>query len=127
MFRFGFRRALSFDRTWRSGRAIVFGLRGKARITIGSHTMLGPNVTILTANHGFEARDVLVRDHPENERDVCIGEDAWIGANAVILPGVTIGKGAVVAAGAVVTADVEPFSVVGGVPARIIGTRGSAG
>ena len=47
-----------------------------------------------------------------------IGNDVWIGANATVLPGVTIGDGAVVAAGAVVTRDVEPLTVVGGVPAR---------
>ena len=89
--------------------------------------MLGPDVTILTANHSFDRRDVSVFDQPEQERDVHVGVDAWIGANCVILPGVTIGDGAVVAAGAVVNADVEAFAVVGGVPARRLGTRGSTG
>jgi len=49
-----------------------------------------------------------------------IEDDCWIGARATILPGVTIGRGSTVVAGAVVTKHVEPFSVVGGVPARII-------
>lgn len=99
----------------------------RARISIGAHTLFGPNVTILTANHGFDARDELVERQPQCERDVRIGEDVWIGANAVILPGVTIGYGAIVGAGAVVNRDVEPFSIVGGVPARVIGTRGGEG
>lgn len=58
-----------------------------------------------------------------NNRLVIIGNDVWIGANAVILPGVHIGDGAVIAAGAVVTKDVEPYAIVGGVPAKVIKYR----
>lgn len=105
------------DRLWASP---------SARIIIGDHAMLGPDVTILTANHTFDDRDTLIFDQPERERDVNVGSDVWIGTNAVILPGVTIGKGAVVAAGAVVNTDVNAFTIVGGVPARQIGTRGSS-
>jgi acetyltransferase-like isoleucine patch superfamily enzyme len=57
-------------------------------------------------------------------RPVRIGAWADIGVNAVILPGVTVGKGAIVGAGAVVTGDVEPFSIVAGVPARLVRRRG---
>ena len=63
---------------------------------------------------------------PEKGLAVKIGNDVWIGHGAVILAGVTIGDGAVVAAGAVVTKDVEPYSVVGGVPAKHIKYRFSA-
>ncbi len=55
--------------------------------------------------------------------DIDIGKEVFIGARAIVLPGVTIGEGAVVAAGAVVTKDVEPWSVVGGNPARFIKKR----
>ena len=58
-----------------------------------------------------------------NNKPVIIGNDVWIGANVVILPGVTIGDGAILAAGAVVTKDVGPYSIVGGVPAKIIKYR----
>lgn len=58
-----------------------------------------------------------------NNKSVYIGNDVWIGANVIILPGVKIGDGAVIAAGAVVTKDVEPYSIVGGVPAKIIRYR----
>lgn len=54
---------------------------------------------------------------------VVLEDDVWIGYRAIILPGVTIHKGAVVGAGAVVTKDVEPFAVVGGVPAKVIKYR----
>ena len=68
-------------------------------------------------NHPFE--DSSIR----NNRPVEIGNDVWIGSNVIILPGVKIGDGAIVAAGAVVTHNVQPYSIVGGVPARLIRKR----
>jgi acetyltransferase-like isoleucine patch superfamily enzyme len=59
----------------------------------------------------------------EEYRPVEIGHDVWIGAGAMILDGVCIGHGAVIAAGAVVTKDVDPYMIVGGVPARVLGRR----
>ncbi len=55
--------------------------------------------------------------------DVTIGSDVWIGSNVIVMSGVTIGDGAVVATGSVVTADVPPFTIVGGNPARPIRKR----
>ena len=60
---------------------------------------------------------------PEKEYQVIIGNDVWIGSHVIILGGVKIGDGAVIAAGSVVTKDVEPYCVVGGVPATIIKYR----
>ena len=60
---------------------------------------------------------------PEDDQDVIFEGDNWIGANATILRGVTIGHGAVIAAGAIVTKDVPPFSIAGGVPAKVIKMR----
>lgn len=93
-----------------------------ARIRIGDGVMFGPNVLVLTANHGTQPGD-SIRAQAQVERDTAIENGAWLGANVVVLPGVTVGAGAVVAAGAVVTADVTPEAIVGGVPARIIGNR----
>lgn len=83
-------------------------------VEIADDVMIGPNASLLTANHDFEDHMVLLC------QKIRIGENAWIGANATILPGVTVGKNAVVASGAVVTRDVEPNTVVGGNPARVI-------
>jgi len=57
------------------------------------------------------------------KNNVILKDDVWIGCNAIIMRGVTIGKGAVVAAGAIVTKDVPPYSIVGGIPAKVIGQR----
>lgn len=61
-------------------------------------------------------------DH-ENKMDVFIGNDVWIGYGARLMAGITIGDGAVIAAGSVVTKDVEPYCIVGGIPARVIRKR----
>ena len=88
-----------------------------AEIRIGNNCLIGPDVGIYTAGHRLEpeGRTLDVYGMP-----ITIGNDVWIGGNSTILPGVTIGDGAVVAAGAVVTKDVEPNTIVGGVPAKVI-------
>ncbi len=83
-------------------------------ITIKDGAMIAPNVSMLTANHDLHDLQIL-RCKP-----IVIEENAWIGEGAKIMAGVTVGRGAVVAAGSVVTHDVEPRTVVGGNPARLI-------
>lgn len=92
--------------------------------TIGRNSMLGPYVNINCADHGMEMNGVPMRFQPGSYGPVVIEEDCWIGSHAIILKGVRVGAGAVVAAGAVVTRDVPPLAIVGGVPARVIGSRG---
>lgn len=93
-------------------------VRGKVRI--GKNCIFGPNVRIHSENHIFSDVDTPIKDQGESRIGVEIGENCWIGSGAIILDGVTIGKGCVIAAGAVVNKNVEDFTVVGGVPARII-------
>ncbi|MEO5950999.1 MAG: acyltransferase [Chloroflexia bacterium] len=93
-------------------------LDGRGGLTIGDYVDISAGVWILTDSHDMS--DPLFR---EILAPVTIGNHVWIGSRALILPGVTIGEGAVVAAGAVVAGNVEPFTVVAGVPARPIGTR----
>jgi acetyltransferase-like isoleucine patch superfamily enzyme len=79
---------------------------------------VSPGVWLLTDQH-----DMNDPGFAEVFGPIEIDDYVWIGSRALVLPGVKIGKGAVVAAGAVVTRDVAPYVVVGGVPARQIGTR----
>ena len=92
------------------------------RIEFGADCMVGPYVYITDHDHGM-ASGSLIKDQALIESPVTIADDVWIGAHASILKGVTIGEGAVVAAGAVVTRSVEPYTIVGGVPARVLGHR----
>ncbi|MBP5136477.1 MAG: sugar O-acetyltransferase [Paludibacteraceae bacterium] len=85
-------------------------------IVIGDGSLIGHNVVMATLNHVESPADRASMTH----KPIVIGKNVWIGSNATILQGVTIGDGAIVAAGAVVTKDVEPMTVVGGVPAKFI-------
>lgn len=93
-------------------------LDGRAKITIGDHTDIASEVMIYNAEHDIHSIDFRPTSAP-----VKIGNYVFIGPRAIILPGVTIGDGAVVGAGAVVTKNVDPFIIVGGVPAKVIGER----
>lgn len=97
----------------------------RAKLIIKSHFVSGPNLTIITGDHHYVVGKYLddIKDSdkiPENDQDVVIEEDVWCGANVVILKGVTIGRGSIVAAGSVVTKSCPPYSVIGGVPAKVI-------
>lgn len=94
-------------------------------IEIGSDTMIGEYVSIRDNDHGWRDPNVPMRLQGFVTAPVRIGRDVWIGRSAVILKGVTVGDGAVIGAGAIVTKDVPPYSVVVGVPARVIGHRKS--
>ena len=104
-------------------------LSTRAKVHIGDDVMFGPGVTIVTGDHRIDIPDrtmISISDNeklPENDQDVIIENDVWVGANVTILKGVTIRTGSVISAGAVVTKDVEPFSIVGGVPAKTIKKR----
>lgn len=102
-------------------------LAAESKIRMGNKIMFGPEVVILAGDHntsvvGQFMCDVKIK-RPEDDRDVVIEDDVWVGARAVILKGVTIGRGSIVAAGAVVTKSVPPYSVVAGVPARVVKRR----
>jgi len=93
-----------------------------AKIIIGKDCLTGPGVTIIASRYNVKGHDII-RSYPAFEKDVIIGDDVWLGANVIVLPGVKIGNGAIIGAGAVVTKDIEPFTVVAGVPAVEIKKR----
>ena len=88
------------------------------KVIIGDNCMLAPSVQIYTASHPLDAKSR--NSGLEFGKPVTIGNNVWIGGNATICPGVNIGDNAVIAAGAVVIKDVEPNTLVGGNPAKLI-------
>jgi maltose O-acetyltransferase len=112
-----------------NGRKIHFGKRNVINfgclfdgrlfpIRTGDDVSIGPEATILTLGHDPQSPQMADRGG-----EVLVGDRVWIGYGALVLPGLKLGEGAVVGAGAVVTRDVEPFAIVAGNPARIIGQR----
>ena len=87
-------------------------------IYVGDKVMFGPNVTITTASHPVDPE--LRAKGLQYNKDVYIGENAWIAANVVIFPGVHIGKNAVIGAGSVVTKDIPDGVVAVGNPCRVL-------
>lgn len=98
-------------------------LYGHGGLQIGEGVRIAAHCVIIPANHNIDDPDIPVRKSGLTKKGIRIGNDVWIGARCVILDGVTIGEGAVIAAGAVVNRDVEPFMIVGGVPAKPIRSR----
>ncbi|MCQ2256826.1 MAG: acyltransferase [Bacteroidaceae bacterium] len=101
----------------------------RASLTIGNKVIFGPNPTIITGDHRIDVIGKHLIDvtddekRPEDDAPVVIEDGVWCGANVTILKGVTIGRGSIVAAGAVVTKSCEPYSIIGGVPAKLIKMR----
>ncbi|RYY32535.1 MAG: CatB-related O-acetyltransferase [Sphingobacteriaceae bacterium] len=94
------------------------------RVTLGNYTMLAQNVQILGADHNFDqpGMPMTFSGRPPLPKTT-IGSDVWIGANAIIFTGITIGNGSIIASGAIVTKDVPPYSIVAGIPAKVIRKR----
>lgn len=93
-------------------------LDGRALLKIGDHVDMASEVMIYNCEHDINSEDFHAACGP-----VIIEDYVFFGPRVIVLPGVTIGKGAIVAGGAVITKSVEPFMVVGGVPAKVIGER----
>lgn len=110
------------------GEGAIF-IATKSHIYIGNNIAFAPNVTIRGGNHRFDIVGKWITDYKDNDKKptddepVYIEDDCWIASNAVILKGVTIGRGSIVAAGAIVNKSIPPYSIVGGIPAKIIKFR----
>ncbi len=96
----------------------------QGNVNIGNHVMIAPNVSVYSKTHKYDDLNTpMVLSGETPTKTVVIEDDVWIGINTVILPGIRIGKGAIVGANSVVTKNVEPYSIVGGVPAKFIRKR----
>lgn len=95
-------------------------LDARNSIEIGENVNLSTGVWLWSEQHDYQSKDFAL---DVKKKGIKIGDRAWLGPRTIILPDITIGEGAVVAGGAVVTKDVEAFTVVGGIPAKVIGQR----
>ena len=102
---------------------VMINGRGVGKILIGNNVLIGPNVVIRSNNHNYEDPNIPIINQGMTNGEIIIKDNVWISSNCVILPNCTIGEGSIVAAGAVVTKDIEPYSIVGGIPAKKIGNR----
>lgn len=98
-------------------------INGIGGIDIGNYVLVGSNVTISSGEHPIEGKEPAVFARQSIPKKIIIEDDVWIGAGAVIMPGITLARGTVVGANAVVTKDTAPYSVVVGVPAKILRFR----
>lgn len=101
----------------------------RSKIIIQDHVIFGPHVSIRGGDHRTDVVGRFVDEVkdcdkvPENDKDVIFEGDNWIGMNTTILKGVTVGRGCIIAAGAVVVKSTPPYSIVGGVPAKVLKMR----
>lgn len=93
-------------------------------VQIGNYVMFGPNCAILGGDHnyGISGYPIIFSGRPDTPPTV-ICDDVWIGYSTIIMAGVTIGRGSIVAAGSIVTKNVDPYTIVGGNPAKFIKRR----
>ncbi|WP_167288796.1 acyltransferase [Nocardioides seonyuensis] len=99
------------------------GCRCMASVTIGDDCLISADVRFVGDDHPIHVAGRLNEAPSRFPREVVVGDDVLIGAGAIVIGPANVGTGAVIAAGAVVTGDVAPRSIVGGVPARVIGER----
>jgi acetyltransferase-like isoleucine patch superfamily enzyme len=95
----------------------------KGSIKIGDNVLIGPYTILHSGNHIFKNPNISINKQGFEFDEIVIKDDVWIAARCTILSGVTIGEGSVIAAGSVITKDIPPFSVVAGVPGKIISKR----
>jgi len=99
-------------------------LQAGGGIEIGDYVVLGPGVKIWSINHKFDDLTRPIMDQGYEFKKVVIGNHCWIGANVFIMPGANLGEGTIVSAGSVVGGKViQPYKILAGNPARVIGSR----
>lgn len=94
-----------------------------AGIYIGEKVMIAPNCVLVAFDHGYSDLTIPMLDQEWEAAPIILEGDVWIGANSTITKGVRIGNGSIVGGNSLVTKDVAPYSIVGGVPAKVIGSR----
>jgi serine acetyltransferase len=98
-------------------------LYGHGNLTIGNNVLIAGHCLIIPANHNFKDNRITINNQGLSTLGITIGDNVWIGSGCQILDGVTIAEGAIIAAGAVVNKNVDAFTTVGGVPAKLLKDR----
>ena len=113
------------DNTYIGPRALFYCTN--SQVIIWGGVTIGPSLTIIAGDHNYKTVGKYIIDEknktPENDQDVVIEPDVWIGCNVTILKGVSIHRGAIVAAGSIVIKDVPSYAIVAGNPAKVIKYR----
>lgn len=102
-------------------------IRGQGGVHIGNDVYTGPMVQIVAVNHVYNNPDVPIREQGITAQGIVIEDDVWLGANVVVVDGVTIGRGSIIGAGSVVTANIPPYSIAVGTPAKPVKDRRQTG
>ena len=106
------------------GKNVIIGeyttIQAQANVTIEDDVLLASKIQIITNSHGYEDTNIPIKYQKNVSKPILIKKGAWVGINTTILSGVTIGVNSIIGAGSVVNRDVPDYTVVGGVPARII-------
>lgn len=92
-------------------------------VRIGNNVIFGPGAKIFSETHNFNSTEIPILEQGETRIGVIIEDNVWIGADVIILDGVTIGKDSIIAAGSLINKSVEPFSIIAGVPGKLIKMR----
>lgn len=101
----------------------------RAKVIFGDYVFFAPKVSVITGDHRFDILGKYMLEvgdtdkSTEDDQDVIFEGDNWIGTGAIVLKGVTVGRGSIVAAGSVVTKSIPPYSIVAGIPAKVIKKR----
>lgn len=98
-------------------------LYGHGGLEIGDDVRIATHSVFIPANHNISDLESLISSQGLTKKGIKVGNNVWIGAGCTILDGVEIGVGSVIGAGSVVTKSVDPYSIVAGVPAKIIKKR----
>jgi acetyltransferase-like isoleucine patch superfamily enzyme len=98
-------------------------IRGQGGVSIGNDVYTGPMVKIVAVNHVYNDLECPIREQGVTAQGIIIEDDVWLGAGVTVVDGVTIGHGSVIGAGAVVTADIPPYSIAVGIPAKPVKDR----
>lgn len=108
------------------GDRTLLGLNARlgGKIRLGNDVIMGPDVVLMAISHAYDRLDIPINQQGSTqEQEIVIGDDVWIGTRVVIMPGVKIGSHSIIGSNAVVTKSFEAYSIIGGVPAKLIKSR----